>query len=167
MERLTIKAPSGLIHLEDNTETTMNAAIKKLAEYEDLEEQGKLLKMPCAVGDTYFEIETVFWIDREMCKKCGFYSEGSDIFRSDDFCSFEDEYERLPDCAGIVEKTFQNEREIVSCMEDDSIGKTIFFNQEKAEAVLKNFQKSYNLPSMMWISSLSGLRKCKTYQGGT
>lgn len=32
-------------------------AFEKLAEYEDLEEQGKLLKLPCAVGDTYYRIE--------------------------------------------------------------------------------------------------------------
>ena len=31
--------------------------IEKLAEYEDLEEQGKLLKLPCAVGDTVYAIE--------------------------------------------------------------------------------------------------------------
>ncbi len=29
-------------------------AMEKLAEYEDLEEQGKLLKLPCAVGDTVY-----------------------------------------------------------------------------------------------------------------
>ena len=29
---------------------------KKLEEYEDLEEQGKLLKLPCAVGDTVYRI---------------------------------------------------------------------------------------------------------------
>lgn len=29
----------------------------KLAEYEDLEEQGKLLKLPCAVGDTVYEVQ--------------------------------------------------------------------------------------------------------------
>lgn len=50
MERLTIKAPSGLIHLKDNTEMTMNVAIKKLSDFEDLEEQNRLLKLPCAVG---------------------------------------------------------------------------------------------------------------------
>lgn len=32
-------------------------AVEKLAEYEDLEEQGKLLKLPCAVGDTVYAIE--------------------------------------------------------------------------------------------------------------
>lgn len=30
--------------------------IKKLAEYEDLEEQGKLLKLPCKVGDMVFDL---------------------------------------------------------------------------------------------------------------
>lgn len=30
--------------------------LKKLREYEDLEEQGKLLKLPCAVGDTVYVI---------------------------------------------------------------------------------------------------------------
>lgn len=29
-------------------------AIKKLCSYEDLEEQGKFLKLPCAVGDKYY-----------------------------------------------------------------------------------------------------------------
>lgn len=31
-------------------------AVDKLAEYEDLEEQNRLLKLPCAVGDTVFKI---------------------------------------------------------------------------------------------------------------
>lgn len=30
------------------------ACVDKLAEYEDLEEQGKLLKLPCAVGDMVY-----------------------------------------------------------------------------------------------------------------
>lgn len=32
-------------------------AIKKLCSYEDLDEQGKLLKLPCAVGDTAYRID--------------------------------------------------------------------------------------------------------------
>lgn len=31
----------------------------KLAEYEDLEEQGKLLKLSCAVGDTVYTLNTL------------------------------------------------------------------------------------------------------------
>lgn len=30
--------------------------VEKLAEYEDLEEQGRLLKLPCKVGDTVYRI---------------------------------------------------------------------------------------------------------------
>lgn len=56
MNRLTIKAPSGLIHLKDNTEMTMNVAIKKLSDFEDLEEQNRLIKLPCLVGDTVYTL---------------------------------------------------------------------------------------------------------------
>lgn len=34
------------------------SAIDKCAEYEDLEEQGLLLKLPCKVGDTMYRINT-------------------------------------------------------------------------------------------------------------
>lgn len=34
------------------------SAINKCAEYEDLEEQGLLLKLPCKVGDTLYRIDT-------------------------------------------------------------------------------------------------------------
>lgn len=34
-------------------------ALEKLKEYEDLEEQGKLLKLPCAAGDTVYRFYTV------------------------------------------------------------------------------------------------------------
>ena len=32
------------------------AVAERLAKYEDLEEQGKLIKLPCAVGDTVYEV---------------------------------------------------------------------------------------------------------------
>ena len=53
-ERLTVKAPSGLIHLVDNSESGMNQAIKKLAEYETAEEDGRLVMLPCKAGDILF-----------------------------------------------------------------------------------------------------------------
>lgn len=33
--------------------------LEKLAEYEDLEEQGRLIKLPCKVGDTVWQIMVV------------------------------------------------------------------------------------------------------------
>lgn len=119
------------------------AEIHELYEYKQLKKEGKLLKLLCAVGDTYFEIETEFWRDREKCKRCGFYHEGSDVFRDDDSCFFEDEYNKLPGCVEIAVKTFNDAKEIISCMEDGSVGKTIFFVREEAEAALKS-QESRN-----------------------
>ncbi len=48
---------------EDGNEDCSGCAIEqcfqKLAEYEDLEEQGKLLKLPCAVGDTVYTLNAL------------------------------------------------------------------------------------------------------------
>lgn len=39
----------------DNTDI-IHAIIKKLAEYEDLEEQGRLVILPCKIGDTVYRV---------------------------------------------------------------------------------------------------------------
>ena len=59
MERLTNIGSNGEIWITDNDETRRfgrkESAYKKLAEYEDLEEQGLLLRLPCGIGaDIYF-----------------------------------------------------------------------------------------------------------------
>ena len=41
---------------EEGVKCGFYKALEKLKEYEDLEEQGKLLKLPCAVGDTVYTI---------------------------------------------------------------------------------------------------------------
>lgn len=40
-------------------EESVYKALEKLAHYEDLEEQGRLIELPCAVGDTVW----TYWID--------------------------------------------------------------------------------------------------------
>jgi hypothetical protein len=60
-------------------------AIDKLAEYEDLEEQGKLLKLPCAVGDKVYAYCSMFGIleyevdniviSKDVIYQCSSYSE--------------------------------------------------------------------------------------------
>lgn len=75
MERLTERTSGGILVKEDYGEDVLKTlyqcygaeptahyancdegycAVDKLAEYEDLEEQGKLLKLPCALGDTVY-----------------------------------------------------------------------------------------------------------------
>ena len=45
----------------------MYTVLRKLCEYEDLEEQGLLLRLPCKVGDVVYDIENykvgVEWVD--------------------------------------------------------------------------------------------------------
>lgn len=54
VERLTEIFENGL----HAAEAPLCTIIEKLGEYEDLEEQGKLVKLPCDVGDTVFVIPT-------------------------------------------------------------------------------------------------------------
>lgn len=59
MERLTNIGSNGEILITDNDETRIfgrkQAAYKKLAEYEDLEEQGLLFRLPCKIGSTLYQ----------------------------------------------------------------------------------------------------------------
>ena len=58
MERLTNISPNGEIWITDDDFTRRigrkEAAYMKLKKYEDLEEQGLLLQLPCKVGDTVY-----------------------------------------------------------------------------------------------------------------
>ena len=64
MERLTTTSDKGGVAFTFNLDITCDKSeimkilklAEKLKEYEDLEEQGKLLKLPCAVGDTVYRI---------------------------------------------------------------------------------------------------------------
>ena len=64
MERLTTTSDKGGVAFTFNLDITCDKSeimkilklAEKLEEYEDLEEQGKLLKLPCAVGDTVYRI---------------------------------------------------------------------------------------------------------------
>ena len=53
MERLTCRYTNGEVHA---TRIGYYDIIDKLAEYEDAEEQGLLLRLPCKVGDTLYQV---------------------------------------------------------------------------------------------------------------
>lgn len=52
MDRLTLRNSDGTY--SQPTSLTFEKLFYKLAEYEDLEEQGRLIKLPCKVGDTVY-----------------------------------------------------------------------------------------------------------------
>lgn len=108
----------------------------ELCEYKELEREGKLIKLIWAAGDAYFKIETAFQRNEQECKRCRYYHEGDETFRDDSCCLFEEE--EWPSCAKVIIKIFKNVEEIIHCMENDSVGKTVFFTKKRQERHWKN-----------------------------
>ena len=106
--------------------------VEKLAEYEDLEEQGLLLRLPCKVGDTVYCIY-------ERYTKC---SENEQEF---------DEYScqgcECLECDSHKELYVQSQKAysldwIVSNLK--RFGKTVFLTQAEAEAKLKELRCNHD-----------------------
>lgn len=86
MERLTERTEEGqAIPRMDLKNNGHQRCMERLAEYEDLEEQGRLLKLPCAVGDTVYaycsmygileyEVDNIV-ISKDVTYQCSSYSE--------------------------------------------------------------------------------------------
>ena len=116
MKRLTEKSKVlDDYRLKDLSVDNCQEAINKLGKYEDLEEQGLLLRLPCKVGDTVYsiandgkiypvkatrEVRIVNGVLHIICESC----------RYSDLVSY------------------------------DNIGKTVFFTQAEAEQKLKEIR---------------------------
>ena len=109
MERLTNSGTK-----EAKPDVIIREVINKLAEYEDLEEQGKLLKLPAAIGDEIFFI----FMD---CPK-----DYKEEYCRDHEGSCENCHHRVPE---IVSRDFR--------MSDILNMNNIFTTREAAEAALK------------------------------
>lgn len=121
MERLTISGTK-----EAKPDVTIREVLNKLAEYEDLEEQGKLLELPCAVGDTVYDVCEGFI---EPCTvEIIFIADYKDKEGNSSYIA-EINYDR-EDCPYVSREMFFTE-----------IGKTVFFTREEAESALKAERK--------------------------
>ena len=108
MERLT-DGKTKLLK-EEERPIMLHTVVRKLAEYEDLDEQGLLLRLPCKVGDTVYYIE-----DNEINK---FVVYSFDIRPLQQFvCNYEG-----------IRLNFKN------------FGKTVFLTQAEAEQKLKEME---------------------------
>ena len=109
--RLT-KWSDGRIH-QQNDEQDFDLweidVIKKLAAYEDAEEQGRLIVLPCKVGTLTFTADDIFEIIADPINRYSVDVAGEVYFETENY------YERP-----ISE-----------------IGKTVFLSREEAEAALK------------------------------
>lgn len=97
--------------------------LKKLADYEDLEEQGRLIKLPCKVGDTVYGINT----DRNIVSALKIIS--VKIYSYAIYFDYQ-----------LIDGIYKN---IVSFADAD-IGKTVFLTKSEAEAKLKELRGREN-----------------------
>lgn len=128
MERLGIETLNSVLDVmgtiekccggfNDSLEIAKYEFLKKLKEYMDLEEHGKLLKLPCAVGDMVYEINKIRGLISEFTVK-GFSLSEYGIFIK----------------WTLVDGIYRN----LDGFNEEEIGKTIFLTRQEAEAVLKN-----------------------------
>ena len=150
MERLTytnksngMSVPRKLVYdinMDDTKFAHLEEIVKKLAYYEDLEESGKLLRLPCRVGDILYltdhectegmkyncEIDGI--MEGYLCRNCGTYP-----------CTLAPSVQEVVvDSIKIVEDNeiiieFKDLREV----KIDAIGKTVFLTREEAEEKFK------------------------------
>jgi hypothetical protein len=97
-------------------------AVAKLAVYEDLEDQGRLLKLPCAVLDEFY---------------CIWRNKGRNPIQKMQVKKIE-----IHERKGIViQMEFVGNRGCLFRFYEDDFGKTVFLNREEAEAALKELKE--------------------------
>lgn len=99
--------------------------LKKLADYEDLEEQGRLIKLPCKVGDTIYAVGEIV---KEYKVISVSYHSNKPTNRSE-FC-----IETLP----------VNGSRVVVAFYDKEFGKNVFLTKSEAETKLKELRGEKN-----------------------
>lgn len=132
MERLTKTYSDGTHGASDslpcgeNSYNYKNLLIEKLGEYEDLEEQGRLIKLPCKVGDTVW--------DNDYGRPCAYT-----------ITAFS-----LGECEGYIDEPVTTKEvafyyanssgSTTGSFAESVIGKSVFLNKSEAEAKLKELR---------------------------
>ena len=124
MKRLT-NSDKEIPTLSNNAEYWLQAYFK-LKDYEDLEEQGLLLKLPCKVGDTVW--------DNDYGKPCLYTITGFSFGTGEDYI---DEPVSLKE---VVYYYSNYSGSITGSFAVSEIGKTVFLTKEEAEQKLKEME---------------------------
>lgn len=125
MERLTRRSANGTgIYATPGGEpveweSNYHNVLQKLADYEDLEEQGRLVKLPCKVGDTVY-VKLASYCEEK-------YAEAKvRDFNHFISCGF---------CVVVTSKHFDKQN-----IPFTEFGKTVFLTKSEAEAKLKELR---------------------------
>lgn len=134
MERLTVKWANKVydtfdpVDVVDNeySKANYNKILTKLGEYEDLEEQGRLVKLPCNRGDKIYFIKSAFSmahfpIEAKVTSICGVDCDNDVMYSSIT------EYNK-------IDRRFRS----------SDFGKTVFLTKSEAEAKLKELRGGEN-----------------------
>lgn len=112
-------------HCHDNNCPALNEVYDKLAEYERLEEEGKLLKLPVAPGSTIYIIRYQ-WID------WSYYGHGFDDYDCQGYARDPDERcDSQTICC--VDSTKAELVDIIRYMKNNLFGDTVFISKEEAK----------------------------------
>ena len=151
MDRLTERTADGILVKENYEKETLKTlyscygekpnphytnceegycAMEKLADYEDAEEQGRLVILPCKVGDTVW--------DNDFGRPCAY------TITAFSFGECE-EYICKPVTTKEVVFYYENSSgSITGSFAESAIGKSVFLNKSEAEAKLKELRGEEN-----------------------
>jgi hypothetical protein len=108
----------------------IDGVLKKLANYEDLEEQGRLIKLPCKVGDTVW--------DNDCGRPCAYTITAFSFGECEEYI-----------CEPVTTKEVvfyyaNSSGSITGSFAESEIGKSVFLNRYEAEAKLKELRGEEN-----------------------
>lgn len=146
MERLTFRTELGVsIDKEEDCPTCsicwdcdipprkclyIKDALEKLADYEDLEKQGRLIKLPCKVGDTVW--------DNDCGRPCAYTITAFSFGECEEYI-----------CEPVTTKEVvfyyaNSSGSITGSFAESEIGKSVFLNKSEAEAKLEELRGEEN-----------------------
>ena len=102
--------------------------LRKLKDYEDLEEQGRLIKLPCKVGDTVW--------DNDCGRPCAYTITAFSFGECEEYI-----------CEPVTTKEVvfyyaNSSGSITGSFAESEIGKTVFLTKSEAEAKLKELRRN-------------------------
>ena len=106
-------------------------AIEKLATYEDLEEQGLLVRLPCKVGTVVYRIENCGWSKSSVCGKS--FSDDCEYCEKKN-CDSHEIYDIFSQEMISQDWIFGNRK---------SFGKTVFLTREEAKKKLEEMKEKW------------------------
>lgn len=138
MERLTVKWADKVydtfdpVDIVDNeySKANYNKILTKLGDYEDLEEQGRLIKLPCKVGDTVW--------DNDYGRPCAYTITAFSFGECEEYI-----------CEPVTKKETvfyyaNSSGSITGSFAESEIGKSVFLNKSEAEAKLEELRGGEN-----------------------